>query len=131
GGRVTGSELLRALSAGGRGERRFPAPADLHERAVAAPTRGAPDPDLRTGSEHVVWHLERHAEDVLGGERVVAGELKVVERAFAVGEEWITADPDEEPTRASLDRLPHVVKVDGRALSEHLTASLRLPTLAA
>ena len=100
-GWMSGVELVLELVDEERVEGRVAVAVDLHERAVAAHTRGAPEADLRAGAEHLVWHLERHAEDVLARERVVAGELEVVERAFAVGEERIAADADEQPARTA------------------------------
>jgi hypothetical protein len=87
-------------------------------------------PRSLNGPEHVVWHLERHAEDVLGGKRVVAGELKVVERALAVGEERVAAHADEQPARTSFDRLRLLVEADRHAVDQHLAGGLGLPCLA-
>ena len=51
-----------------------------------------------------------------------------MERAFAVGEERIAADADEQPTLISLDRLRDGVEADGHALDEHLAHGLGLPS---
>src|SRR6185436_14021169 len=69
-------------------------------------------------------------EDVLARERIVAGELKVMEGAFAVGEERIAADADEQPTFTSLNRLRHGVEADRHALDENLANRLGLAGLA-
>ena len=53
-----------------------------------------------------------------------------MERAFAVGEERIAADADEQPSLTSLDRLRPGVEADGYALDEHLANRLGLPSRA-
>src|SRR6185437_3574873 len=128
--RVSCVELVLELVDEERVERRVPVPVDLHQLSVAAHTRCAPDSDLRAGAEHLVGYLQRHAEDVLARERVVPGELKVMEGAFAVGEERIAADADEQPTFTSLDRLRRGVEADRHALDENLANRLGLAGLA-